>query len=63
MIADLSEVVLIDLDIILVSVLEEVSGSENPSDFDELIGVRFAFKKWLSVEYHSCEHSPETPHI
>ena len=53
----------IELNLILVQVVEQVIGTQDLGDLDQLVAVRVAMEERLFAEDHGREHRSETPHV
>lgn len=49
----------VQLDIVLVQVLEELIGTKNLGDLNELIGVAVSMEEWLLPEDHRGKHGTQ----
>jgi len=55
--------VTVKLDLVLLNVLEQFSGSEHLGDFNKLIVVVFTLEEGLLLEDHASEHAAEGPDV
>lgn len=53
----------IKLNLVLVKVVEQVLGTQDLCDLNELISVTAAVEEWLLPEDHGREHGAQGPHV
>lgn len=53
----------VELDLVAVQVVEEVIGTQDLGDLDELVGVAVAAEEGFLAEDHRGKHGTETPHV
>lgn len=53
----------IELDIVLVKVVEQVFGTENLGDLDELVRIAVSVEERLFAEDHGSKHGTQRPHV
>lgn len=53
----------IQLNLVLVEIVEQVVGSQDLGNFDQLVRVAVTVEERLFAEDHRCKHGPQAPHV